>query len=241
MKIAICDGDRASHKVIQKLLEQYRQETSDFTFQLSSFYSGQELLNYVDEYGGFDLYILDCIMPDMDGIELGRALRRRSETAMLFYLTSSPDFALESYRVNAFDYLLKPVDESLFIQGIDKAFTLYCKKMVASVTIKAADSVRLVAVTDILYAERDGKRIYFHMTDGTTIPTITFNGPFKEALTNLLSYEEMLLVGSSFAVNLSHVTEVTKTELILDETTRIPIPRRLYESVRTSWTAYWEV
>lgn len=82
----------------------------------------KNIINHVDEHGGFDLYILDCIMPGMNGIELGAALRMRDDMGFLIYLTTSPDFALDSYRVDAFDYLLKPVRSELFFQSLDKAY-----------------------------------------------------------------------------------------------------------------------
>ena len=116
MKIALCDDEKSYHGKILELIGQYRETKPGCTLLMSSFYSGKDLLNHVDEYGGFDLYILDCIMPGMDGIELGAALRRRDDHGMLIYLTSSPDFALDSYRVDAFDYLLKPVDKELFFR-----------------------------------------------------------------------------------------------------------------------------
>lgn len=116
MQIALCDDEKTYHEKIKELIREYKQIHSDRTLLLSSFSSGKELINHVDEYGGFDLYILDCIMPEMNGIELGTALRMRDDAAILFYLTTSPDFALDSYRVDAFDYLLKPVDRDLFFK-----------------------------------------------------------------------------------------------------------------------------
>ena len=154
MQVALCDDEKEYHETIVKLIEQYQQANPSRSLLLSSFYSGKELLNHVDEYGGFDLYILDCIMPQIDGIELGRALRSRDDQGMFFYLTTSPDFALDSYRVDAFDYLLKPVDEMLFFQSLDKAFSFFSRTMQEMVHVKTADSIRILPIADIRYAAR---------------------------------------------------------------------------------------
>ena len=53
----------------------------------------------------------------------------RDNTGLLLYLTTSPDFALDSYRVDAFDYLLKPVDRDLFFQSLDKAYHSFSQIM----------------------------------------------------------------------------------------------------------------
>ncbi len=239
MQIALCDAEKAGHETIKNLLGQYKQAEPDRSLALSSFYAAKELLNHVDEYGGFDLYILDCILPEMNGIELGAALRRREDQGLLIYLSASPDFALDSYRVNALDYLLKPVDKPLFFRSLDKAFAALSRVRREMIPVKTSDSIRLLPAADIWYAERTGKRIYYYMTDGSVIPGVTFNGSFIDAVADLLAHDGMLLVGSSFVVNLAHVTAVTKTDLILAGNRRVPIPRRLYNAVKQEWSAFW--
>ena len=88
LQIALCDDETTNYETVRELIRQYKQIHSDRTLSLSSFASGKELINHVDEHGGFDLYILDCIMPEMNGIELGAALRTRDDTGFLIYLTT---------------------------------------------------------------------------------------------------------------------------------------------------------
>lgn len=68
LQIALCDDEITNHETVRELIRQYKQIHSDRTLSLSSFASGKELINHVDEHGCFDLYILDCIMPEMNGI-----------------------------------------------------------------------------------------------------------------------------------------------------------------------------
>ena len=239
MQIALCDDEKTYHETIKKLIGQYKQTKPDLSLSLSSFFSGKALLNHVDEFGGFDLYILDCIMPEMNGIELGNALRRRDDTGILIYLTSSPDFALDSYRVEAFDYLLKPIDKNLFFQSLDKAYRSFSQVMQEVVSVKTSDSIRMIPVADIRYAERIEKQIYYYITDNTVICSITFNSSFQNAVADLLTHKGMILVGSSYVVNLFHVTEVTKSDLVLTGNLHVPVPRRMYETVKKEWADFW--
>lgn len=239
MQIALCDDEELYHEKIKELIRQYKQLHSDRTLSLSSFSSGKELINHVDEYGGFDLYILDCIMPEMNGIELGNALRNRGDAGLLLYLTTSPDFALDSYRVDAFDYLLKPMDRDLFFQSLDKAYRSFSQILQEAVAVKTADSIRMLSIADIRYAERMEKHIDYCLTDNTVIHSTSFNGSFRHAVDELLTHKGMLLVGSSFVVNLSHVTEVTKSDLVLTGNLHVPVPRRMYEAVKKKWVDFW--
>ncbi len=239
MQIALCDDEEICHETIKELFRQYKQANPGRTLSLSSFSSGKELLNHVDEYGGFDLYILDCIMPEMNGIKLGTALRKRDDAGLLIYLTTSPDFALDSYRVDALDYLLKPVDRDLFFQSMDKAYRSFSRIMQEAVSVKTADSIRVIPTADIRYAERIDKQIYYYLTDNTVIRSVTFNGSFQDAAAELLAHKGMLLVGSSFVVNLFHVTEIRKSDLVLTGNLHVPVPRRMYNAIKKKWAEFW--
>lgn len=239
MRIAICDDESAQHDTLTALITRYAQSKPDLTVTLSSFSSGKELLNYVDEHGGFDLYILDVIMPEMNGIQLGAALRNRNKYEMIIYLTSSPDFALDSYNVDALHYLLKPVDRESFFHVMDKAAAHFSNQKKEVISIKTTNSVRLMPITNIRYAVRSGRQICYDIADNTTISSMTFNGTFKDAVAPLLTHKGLLLVGSSYVVNLLHVTEITKTDMIITGGQRIPIPRRKYDSVKSKWASYW--
>lgn len=239
MKIAICDDEKAYHDIIRELIAQYKLNHPNRSFSLSSFSSGTELLNHVDEYGGFDLYILDIIMPEMNGIELGTALRDRDDFGMVIYLTTSPDFALDSYKVEALNYLLKPVDAKLFFQCLDKAYSSFSRRIQDVFSVKTPDRRRIIPVADICYAERTGKQVSYYLTDNSCFRSATFNGSFRNAIADLLVHKGIILVGSSFAVNLFHVTEVTKSDLILTGNMHVPIPRRMYEAIKEEWADFW--
>ncbi len=239
MQIALCDDEKTYHDTIKELIRQYKLNNPNRSFSMSSFSSGTELLNHVDEYGGFDLYILDIIMPEMNGIELGTALRDRNDHGMVIYLTTSPDFALDSYKVEALNYLLKPVDEKLFFQCLDKAYNSFSKMIQEVFSVKTPDRRRIVPVADICYAERTGKQISYHLTDNSCFRSATFNGSFQNAIADLLTHKGIILVGSSFAVNLFHVTEVTRSDLVLTGDMHVPIPRRMYETIKEEWADFW--
>ncbi len=239
MRIAVCDDEKLYHEKIINLLREYNQTRPDLSFTLSAFSSAKELLNYTFEHGGFDLYILDIIMPEMSGIELGSSLRKSGDEGMIIYLTTSPDFAVDSYQVDAFHYLLKPIDTTSFFDCINKAADRFTKLQKEVAVIKTPHSVRIIPVTDICYAERVRRLICYHISDGSTINSATFNGTFQNAVTPLLEHREIILVGSSFAVNLRHVTEITRHDLIIDEKHKITIPRGKYETYKSKWSDYW--
>ncbi len=239
IQIALCDDETACHDTTKKLLAEYEQKTPSISYTLSYFSCAKELLDYIDANGAFDIYILDIIMPDINGISLGVTLRERNDDGLIIYLTSSPDFAVESYNAEAMHYLLKPIDSSQFFQCMDKAIHRLDRTLKETVSIKTPDSTRIVSVHNILYAERMSRHIRYYLADNTVIDSITFNGTFQNAISPLISCHGFIIVGSSFVVNLYYVTEVTKTDMVLTGNQLVPIPRRTYEAVKSKWADYW--
>ncbi|MDE6662613.1 MAG: LytTR family DNA-binding domain-containing protein [Lachnospiraceae bacterium] len=239
IRVALCDDETAGHEITKKLIAEYRQKVSPVSFALSCFSSGKELLDYIDTYESFHIYILDIIMPDINGIQLGTALREQGDDGLIIYLTSSPDFALESYSTDALHYLLKPIDSNQFFQCMDKAMNRLNRPLTETISIKTPGSTRIIPVHNILYAERVNHFIRYNLSDGGVIDSVTFNGTFQSAVSPLLSRHDFLIVGSSFAVNLSHVTEVTKSDMLLGEKHIVPVPRRAYNTVKSAWADYW--
>lgn len=91
MKIAVCD-DRPEHlKKIRELLEKYQQTRPGLESQAEYFLSGAELLDQAEERGGYDLYLLDILMPGENGISVGKRLRQMGKQGELIFLTSSND------------------------------------------------------------------------------------------------------------------------------------------------------
>ena len=111
LRIAVCDDEEEHLKRTALLLEGYFQSRPGLHGQVETFRSGGALLERAKDAGGFDLYVLDILMPELSGIDTGRRLRALAGGGEIVYLTSSNDFAADSYDVRAFFYLLKPVEE----------------------------------------------------------------------------------------------------------------------------------
>ena len=90
MRIAVCDDEKRYREKIVNLIQEYEKIRQNYSFTVSAFSSAKALLNFKAEHGGFDLYILDILMPEMSGIRLGSALREQGDEGMILYLTTSP-------------------------------------------------------------------------------------------------------------------------------------------------------
>ena len=107
MNIAICDDEILFTRELSSLLKHWAKK-NDFSLTLYPYSNGDDLLTALRTIP-VDLIFLDIIMPLLNGIDTAREIRSMGLTVPVIFLTSSREFALDSYDVKAFHYLLKPV------------------------------------------------------------------------------------------------------------------------------------
>ena len=139
------------------MLNAYLSSRPDLSGQVETFRSGSTLLARVEDVGGFDLYVLDILMPELSGIDTGRRLRALGDGGEIIYLTSSNDFAADSYDVRAFFYLLKPVNEGKLFQVLDAAVENLKRRRSSAVVVTTVDGPRRILLERIRYVERVGR------------------------------------------------------------------------------------
>lgn len=107
MKIAICDDEVAVSEVTKSLLQQWAIHQS-ISLSVHCYENGDDLI-LAQKSECFDLIFLDVLMPLLNGIDTAKELRRQNQNVPIIFLTSSKEFAFDSYEVKALQYLLKPV------------------------------------------------------------------------------------------------------------------------------------
>ena len=238
MKIAVCD-DRPEHlKKIRELLEKYQQTRPGLESQAEYFLSGAELLDQAEERGGYDLYLLDILMPGENGISVGKRLRQMGKQGELIFLTSSNDYAADSYEVRAFFYLLKPVEEEKLFRVLDQAVEKLTQQQKKTMLLETREGTRCIPLDRILYAERAGRVMRCHCTD-EVLDSQTLRMPFREAAAPLLADPQFYLCGASFVLNFRHVTGIKGQEALLDNGEALTLPRTAAVEFKRAWGDYW--
>lgn len=238
LRIAVCDDEAQQLKRMTALLETYFQAHSGLDGQVETFQSGDALLARMEHSRGFDLYILDILMPELSGIETGRRLRARGDGGEIIYLTSSNDFAADSYDVHAFFYLLKPVDAKKLFRVMDGVLEMLSRKRRSAILVSTADGPRRILLERIRYVERVGRRIRYHCTDGV-VDTQTIRLSFRETIAPLLEDRSFYLCGASFVLNFRHVAGVNGQNAILDDGEIVTLPRTAATDFKLAWGNFW--
>ena len=233
LQIALCDDRVEELERVTGLVQEYTQLHPELDGAVRPFQSGYDLLECVRNRGGFDLYLLDVMMPEPDGLAVGAAIRERDQEAMLVYLTSSPDYAVASYRVQAMDYLLKPVERDALFSLLDRAAER-ARAALPSVTVRTRDGVVVIPLAEIVTVESGDHAARYVLADGRALSTGTVRS-FDETVSPLLAEPRFLRVGASFVVNMLYVDSMTKEQFTMRGGAKIPIPRLKRGEVRQTF------
>jgi DNA-binding LytR/AlgR family response regulator len=237
LRIALCDDDERLLQDLKELLELYMRQNPDLDGEIQTFCDGNELLQQ-SQKKSFQLYLLDILMPVKNGIEISRELRAMGISGEIIFLTSSNDFASDSYDVHAFFYLLKPVQQVKLFQVLDKAVEKLQRKNEKAIVVSTAEGPRRILLEHIRYIERVGRCMRYYCTDGN-IDSKTIRTPFRQMVQPLLEYPCFILCGASFLINLQHITGVTGRNALLDNGETLPLPRTAAAAFKISWGKYW--
>ena len=238
LRIAVCDDEEKQLNQTAALLNTYLQSRPGLHGQVEMFPSGSALLERAEDAGGFDLYMLDILMPELSGIDTGRRLRALGEGGEILYLTSSNDFAADSYDVRAFFYLLKPVEEEKLFQVLDAAVKKLNRRRGSAIVITTVDGPRRILLEHIRYVERVGRCVRYYCTD-STVDSQTIRVSFREMAAPLLADRRFCLCGASFVLNFQHVTGVNGQTALLDNGQAVTLPRTAAVDFKKAWGSYW--
>lgn len=238
LRIAVCDDNSEDIKTISALLHTYFQARPDLMGQVTVFAQGEALLTLSCEELNFDLYLLDVLMPGINGIQLGHRLRERGKGGEIIYLSTSDDYAVDSYEVQAFFYLRKPVEEKKLFQVLDRAVEKLKQRQDSSMIVSTSQGPHRVPLEHIRYVERVGRIMRYHCTDGL-VDSQTIRASFKETAAPLLADRRFCLCGVSFVLNFQHVTGVTNHTALLDDGSEVTLPRAAVAAFKRAWGKYW--
>ena len=160
MKIALCDDDEKELSNIRSLLDSY-QKTHNIPFTYQEYHSSCELALQASKER-FDIYLLDILMPHMTGMQLAREIRTFDHAADIIFLTTSSDFAVESYTVKATNYLMKPVSSNAFFAAMDDILRVKTQEQGHFLVLKSRIDVHKVPLSELIYVEAQNRKVIYY-------------------------------------------------------------------------------
>ncbi|MDO3625047.1 LytTR family DNA-binding domain-containing protein [Mucilaginibacter sp. BT774] len=223
--IAIDDEPKAL-----EVIERYCQK-SDLVNLKATFREPVKAIEFLNREK-IDLIFLDINMPDISGMQLIQTL---AEKPLVIFTTAYSNYAVESYSLNAIDYLLKPITFERFLAAINKASNLLSlqnkplpkEDEAESIFIKSGPYTYQVRVGDILYLEKDGNYITVHLKDKQILIRENMGDIF-----DLIPAADFIRVHKSYVVAIRNITMIETHQLAIGQA-KIPIGSTYRESLKS--------
>lgn len=236
MKIAICDDDKQELFQVNRLINEYLDcNFAKGEIEVQSFGNSMELLNQIEGGKHFDVFILDVIMPNINGIELATEIRSRDSVAKIIFLTSSSEFAVESYSVGTFNYLLKPIQKDKLFSVLEKACNDICYDLKQYIIVKTQNILFKVFFHELIYIEVIRRATYFHRKNEVTIKS---SNSISQIEAVLLIDKRFIKPHRSYIVNLDYIKELSKEGIITINNQFIPVSRNVFKEIKQAYIDY---
>lgn len=233
MRIAICDDDERELAHLSGLIAEY-QLSRGISVDCHIFRNSTEFL--CDMKGGeYDLVLLDVLMPGTGGAQAARELRELDRNVKFIIISSSSEFAVESYRVGAYDYLLKPADADLLFPLMDKVGREMSVQDEQGLVLKNRKSILRVSFARIEYVEVINKTVFFHLADGIIHEVIAALADFEE---QFLARPEFFKPHRSYLVNANHVQAMEADCVVTKNGHIIPVSRQRRSQIQNIYMEF---
>ncbi len=208
MRVAIIEDQERDAKDLERAMERYGSEQG-IEVVVDTFLKP---ISFVDHYKEkYDVIFLDIEMPAMDGVEAAMRIRMLDESVPLIFVTNMVHRAVDGYRVQAFDFVVKPVVYERLETTMNLLAQRRQKHLSGRVPVKTEDGLYYVDEKDILYIEVRSHKLLFHLQNGNTMETW---GSLNE-LEKRLSQEHFGRCNACYLVNLAFVKGVEKDQVVL--------------------------
>lgn len=225
--IAICDDDSSQVKALRKLLTEWNSQTVIKEYSSAE----QFLFSYPDNQ--CDLLLLDIEMGDMNGMELAKALRAKGDMLPIVFITGFSEYMGDGYDVEALHYLLKPVDRDKLFMTLDRYS--HNRRPRNRIILPYCEGSVITSSKNIIYLEAFGKKTQVALNSGKKITcSIGLSAVFEKLGDGFVSCHR------SYVVNLGYISSVSKNEITMDSGEKIPVSRRLYDSVNRAFIDYYK-
>lgn len=202
LRIAVCDDDKLLCMQLKSMLNEIVENTDEI-FETSTFYSGEELYDYMVKGNRFDLIFLDIELCEINGVEVGRKVREElnDQVTQIVYISSKDSYAMDLFDIRPLNFLVKP----LIREKIESVLKTARKVMFSNnqyFEYKIGNVNFNVLLSDVLYFESNGRKVKIILKDDEK----EYYGKLSE-VEEKLKDKDFFFIHKSYFINYNHVIE----------------------------------
>ena len=236
IRIAVVDDEKAMRDMVCKCIKQTIQEDEKESVEILEYPSGESFLERVKNGELFDILFTDIQMAEMDGMELGKKIREAHSKMYIVFITSYAEYAVESYMIEAYQYILK--------QDMEYRLPDVARRLIDKISldsrqyrmIKIGEGQIKLYYKDIIYIykAKGGKYVTYRPSAGEYRERITLRQVYEE-----LGSKMFVMVERGYIVNMKHIYKVLGDTIYLEDNCQVKISRAKLAEVKKEINLYW--
>lgn len=231
MNIAIIDDNSGDRSILLGYLDTYFKELPVYkTIQV--FNNGEEFF-HVWKKGSLDILFIDIILTGISGMEIAERVRAEGSNCLIIFTSCSEEYGVQSYRVRAFDYLLKPYTYNQFKRTLDLCHS-EIQRHGKYIEVKESRTYVKILLDDIIFTDYFNHYIQIHTYNRIIKSYMRFDA-FSPML---LTYPQFLCCYRNCIVNMDKVASIEKYDFVMDTREHVPITRANRQSICQQYADY---
>lgn len=243
IRIAIVEDEAPHAELLEQHIESWRQQRGTADVRVQRYCHAQAFF-FDWEEETYDMIFLDIQMPGVNGMETARKIREKDDKVRLVFTTGISDYLQEGYEVEALRYLLKPIEQDKVWECLDKL--LQEPREAPLLLFQTEEGIVKLKEQEIEYLEARGHYTVCHMQSGRQDPDrigenaeeLQLRESFSE-ICDRLAQRPFIRCHRSYLCHIAHIYKVERMEILLESGNRIPVSRRMYETVVKAFIAYF--
>lgn len=234
MKIGYCEDEKVQAEWMKEQIYEWA-KNHKMEVEVQLFESAEQFL-FESQVIDYDLILIDISMSQINGMELARRIREKDLKVVLVFVTSDPSYVFEGYEVNAYRYLIKPIERAKLDEILNDVVQKKMQQSKEYIIIKVAHETVRMECDTILYIEVQGHYVLLHDVSGKVqLIKSSFASIWEKLQT---SSKHFFLTHRSYAVNLSKIVQIGKTECTLVNQEKVPVSRSAYKALNNAFIQY---
>ncbi len=227
MRIAICEDEKEFREQIHKWIANYFTE-KNINCEIHDFESGSSFVPVNEKY---DLVFMDYLFPDGTGIDFVRQIRQVNAKLLVVFLTVYQEHAIESIRLDAFRYLVKPVSDELLIEALDSFVKLYQHNR--KIIVPTNGKTYYLDADDVIYIESDKKHTLVRTVSGQYRSTKGISEFWSE-----INNAHFFQTHRSYILNMKYVSSIEKRTIVLTNGEKVICSVKNYDEFLKNYMSY---
>lgn len=238
MKIALCDNNQREMGKIEKTIHLHTSQQYEFDF----FSNGEKLLRHLHKIdANYNIYFISIEMTETDSISLAQQIRAFDLEALIIFVSDNIQRMPEVFKVQAFDYLLKPISSTSLLETMDRARN-YFNAIHAYFEFSFNRKLVVLPMNEIVYIVKSGRVAYIHTTERVYKSYLTM-----AEIISKLNKELFTRIHGSYVVNLTYIVEIAKNEVFVkqfdngvqkEKNLSLPMSRTFKDELKVSYTTF---